>query len=256
MDRDSSNQYALVSLERAIAILLTFSYRQPELSFTEICDLNALKKASAKRLLSTLEQQGLVRRNEDGKYTLGATLVELGALASDQLTLPKVGRSEVKWLCNQTGETVILVEWTGSEQSYVLKAEGHGAVRVASHVETRRAVYYGLGRTILAFLPPHEVDALLPETLPPYTDRSITSKEMFLKELDAIRQRGYAIDNRESLPGAIGVGAPIFKRGARVCGFIGVLAPAIDEAHEQIDRVARLASEAASRISTALGHHE
>jgi DNA-binding transcriptional ArsR family regulator len=69
------------SVEKAIAILKTFTIERPELSVTELSQELTLHKSTVSRLLSTLEEGNLVEQNpETGKYRLGVALIGLGAL--------------------------------------------------------------------------------------------------------------------------------------------------------------------------------
>jgi IclR family acetate operon transcriptional repressor len=56
----------------------------------------------------------------------------------------------------------------------------------------------GVGKALLANLPPQEVRALLGRTgMPASTEKTITSPDDFLAALDEVRELGYAVDDNE-----------------------------------------------------------
>ena len=68
-----------------------------------------------------------------------------------------------------------------------------------------------MGRAMLAFLPPEEVEAMLDEVeLKAITSHTITSRTKLKRGLREIRNRGYAFNDQQMVEGVRGVAAPIF----------------------------------------------
>ena len=70
-----------------------------------------------------------------------------------------------------------------------------------------------MGKAVLAFSPREEVEAYVARTqFTRFTEKTICDRAMFLKELEAIRERGYAVMNEEMAAHLVGVAAPVFNK--------------------------------------------
>ena len=87
-----------------------------------------------------------------------------------------------------------------------------------------------------------------------YNERTITSRTEYLKELDAVLKRGYAMDNEEELSGVICIGAPIFNYKGYPCGAIWISGPKDRLPEDVIAKDVQLIKETVSRISAELGY--
>ena len=69
-----------------------------------------------------------------------------------------------------------------------------------------------VGKAILAHLPEKKVKEIWDNSkIVKYTDYTITDFQELKKELEDVRERGYAVDNEENEMGVRCVGAPIFN---------------------------------------------
>jgi len=244
--------YLVGGLERGLEALLAFIH-QPEMSFSAFVKATGLNKATAKRILYTLEKNEFIRFSlATNTYSLGIKVFELGTVAAENNPLLKVARPYMESLCNQVNETVLMAKKVGCEQIYVHKIEGEGTVRLQTFIGHRRPLYYGLGKTILAFLPEDEQMRILPETIPYYRIKTLPFREQFLEELQQIRQRGYAVDNEEYIEGVIGIGFPLFRNEKEVIGLVGLVTPTKRMTCEKQELVVRLLGKASQVISRKL----
>jgi DNA-binding IclR family transcriptional regulator len=236
------------AVDRAAAILLSFSFRQPSLSLAQLAQAAQLPKPSAYRIVSSLVANGLVRQAQDGRYEPGFRLFELGAIVQSRLVLAQVAADAVQTLANETGETVLLsqVDWATGEQVIVAKAEAIHPVGVLAPLGRRSRISPGcLGKAVLAGLPPEALPAELARlSLPAHTTRTIANRRTLRREIEATRQRGFALDQEEYLVGVAGVGSWLHLGDPRPIGALGVVGPTqrLPEAHllEIGERVAAL----------------
>ena len=82
-----------------------------------------------------------------------------------------------------------------------------------------------------------------------YTDATITSRDALQKELDLIRQRGYAMEISEYKPGMRSVAAPIFDEEKRVRYAIGVIGMFQKSEADQFTNAVSVVVETAKKIS-------
>jgi IclR family acetate operon transcriptional repressor len=98
----------------------------------------------------------------------------------------------------------------------------------------------------LAFLPPESLQTHLDRMVPlkRYTAHTITDPDVLLKELEEIRVRGYAIDEREVDEGTRCVGAPVFDSSGQVAAAMSIAGPAyrltLDTLHQFAGEVMRV----------------
>lgn len=89
------------------------------LSLQEVVEATGMPRATSHRLLMALEHHGAVRRNSDGLYCLGPTLVGLGQRATVQFPLLERAREIATELRDKTNESV---------QVFVAEADGRRCV--------------------------------------------------------------------------------------------------------------------------------
>ncbi|MGH9227380.1 MAG: IclR family transcriptional regulator [Acidimicrobiales bacterium] len=93
-------------VDKAIAVLAALE-GGPQ-SLAELVVATGLSRATAHRLAVALEAHGLVRRDEDGRFTLGLRLIGLGHAAAGAVPGWLGARPALGWLQEQTGESVQL----------------------------------------------------------------------------------------------------------------------------------------------------
>jgi IclR family acetate operon transcriptional repressor len=112
-----------------------------------------------------------------------------------------------------------------------------------------------LGKAMLAHLPADEVREIVARCgMPRRTPQTITDADSLLAELEAVRARGYAIDNVENEEGVRCAGAAVFDHQDRVAGAISISGSIHSLSLDRIRRdVGPRVSVTALRISRAMG---
>src|SRR5690625_1991232 len=100
------------SVIKALGILDLF-VEEKELSLQEIADMSEIPKPTAYRLLSTLENCGMLYKvkvsTHDSRYGLGLKLLELGNLVSERLELREIAVPYMEKLAEEINEVIHLV---------------------------------------------------------------------------------------------------------------------------------------------------
>jgi IclR family acetate operon transcriptional repressor len=109
-----------------------------------------------------------------------------------------------------------------------------------------------VGKALLAFLP-RQTDLVLSRPLERYTDYSIVHPADLVAELARIRERGYAVDDRENSLDLRCVAAPVFDFSGEAVGALGVSAPAGRLRSEALSMAASVVVEVAQAFSEGLG---
>lgn len=193
---------------------------------TEIADEIDLPKSSIHNYLSTLREEGYVVK--DGpEYHVSLRFLEVGSLARKRHQIYETARPEVTDLAQETGELANLFVEENGLGVYLYRERGDNAVQVDSYTGQRVHLHNtGLGKALLAHLPPDRTEQILDEHgLPRTTENTITDRETLFEELADIRDRGVAFDDEERLAGLRCVAAPILDRNGTVKGAISVAGP-------------------------------
>jgi DNA-binding IclR family transcriptional regulator len=119
----------------------------------------------------------------------------------------------MKQFIEQWDETCDLSIFDRGEVLYIEVLRGSRALSVAAAVGQRLPAHpTASGRLFLAHLPPNELDAILSQPLISYTKNTVTSPDEIRKELEIIRNQGYAIDNEGFEAGVCAVAPPIDRK--------------------------------------------
>ncbi|KKM11419.1 IclR family transcriptional regulator [Clostridiales bacterium PH28_bin88] len=245
------------SIDRAINVLECFTSGRHELGVTEISKLLELHKSTVHGILTTLEYRRYLEQNpETGKYKLGLKLFELGNLVQDGMDLKVVAGPFLQRLVEEHGETVHLVIMDQGEAVYIDKRDSHQSMRMVSQVGKRLPCHCtGVGKTLLAFLPEEQLEAVIREKgLARFTGNTITEPAALKEHLREVRQRGYAIDDQEITEGLTCVAAPIRNHTGNVVAAMSVAGPSIRMGREKIGGIIISVTKAAEELSEKLGY--
>jgi DNA-binding IclR family transcriptional regulator len=88
-----------------------------------------LPRATAHRLAVALEEHGLLRRDEEGRFDLGPELAALGRVASDRFPLAALALPVLERLRDDTGESVQLFVREGAQRRCVVSLQSPHALR-------------------------------------------------------------------------------------------------------------------------------
>src|SRR5262252_1670607 len=185
----------LSSVATAMRLLKAFSEDEVEIGISALARRLGLAKSTVHRLAVTLVSEGLLEQNrESGKYQLGIALFRLGALVRRRMNVSNEARPYLYDLREKINESVHLAILDETEIMYVYNLEGTHAIRMRSDIGVRKPAYCTAeGQVILAFQPDEVVERVTTAGLKPRTPKTVTSAEKFLRELAAIRNRGWAV---------------------------------------------------------------
>jgi DNA-binding IclR family transcriptional regulator len=250
---EAPNQKSQGVVDKAAQILMAFTFTDPELDLREIAKRVGLNKSTACRILKQLSAHNLIEQSAStGLYRLGIRLFELGSLAADNLRYGDVARPYLEALTAETGEASHFAILEGSSIIHLVRIESPKAVRAVTCRLGERYPFHCLavGKAIAAHLPESKIEALLDSSdLRKFTERTITKRAGFNRELERVRRNGYAVDDEEFMNGVRCIGAPVRGYKGRVLGAINVVGPAISMPVERIAELAPCVVKTAAQIA-------
>jgi DNA-binding IclR family transcriptional regulator len=206
-------------LDKAMAVLA--AVEPGPRSLAGLVEATGLSRATAHRLAVALEAHGLVRRDPEGRFTLGLRLIALGHAAAEAVPGWLDARPALEWLREQTGESVQLFVRDGDERVCVESLEA-----------------------------PHELRTIVPVGARLPLDRG--SAAHVLRPGAPETRAGWVESVAERQPGVSSVSAPVSDPEGRVVAAVSVSGPIDRTSRAPGRRYGAAVVEAAARISAHL----
>jgi DNA-binding IclR family transcriptional regulator len=178
---------------------------------SELARRLGLPKSSIANICNALAEIGLVRRVGTG-FALGRKLAELGGAYLASVDQVQEFYEAARTLPTGSEETIQLAILDGLEMTYLARHDGRQPVRLTSQIGRRLpATVTATGKAALASLAESDLDARLAgvAVLPTFTPNSIGTVDGLRIDLAAVRARGYAIDDEETVEGVVCFGVMI-----------------------------------------------
>jgi DNA-binding IclR family transcriptional regulator len=245
------------SVERAIAILKSFSLERPERGVSELSRELGLHKSTVSRLMRTLEHGGLLSRSpETERYRLGVDLIGLAAQVASHMDVREVALPFLRELAEVCQDTVNLSAFDAGEVVNLVQFAPHARrIKNVGRVGRRMAPHCtAAGKVLLAHLPLDELNQVLRGRLERFTPLTITDPDELRQELARVRERGYATVREELEEGLNVVAAPVHDHTGQVVASISVAGPAYRVTPALFPELAARLLDAAEKISIQLGH--
>jgi IclR family transcriptional regulator, KDG regulon repressor len=209
-----NKKYLAPSVKKAFDILKVISLSRGGIRLNEIAKALDIAKSTVHGIISMLEDVGAVRKDTGTrKYELGLTLFELGRKAYAQIDLREVARPVMENLMNKVHETVFLGILSGNNETILVldAVECSHDMKITSPVGTTLSLFAAApGKAIMASMSEEVIREIINRKgLPRLTDKSITDPEKFIKEINKVRDNGYAMDFEEYMSGVRAVAAPV-----------------------------------------------
>lgn len=216
---------SVTTLETALDIVEALRERE-EATLTEIAAERELAKSTVHRHLTTLERRGYVVREND-QFRLSLRFLDVGEFTRRRRTAYRLAEATVAELAERTEERVQFVAEENGRAVYVHMKSGSHAVRTNTYVGKHVDIHASAGGlAVLAHLPERRVEQILERRgLPARTPQTITDREVLFDELEAIRERGYSINDQGHIEGLRAVGVPVSGLEGDVLGALSVSGP-------------------------------
>lgn len=254
--RQSGRTAGVQSIDRAAAILRSFSEHRAELTLSEIARTTGLTTSTVHRLLGAMHENQLVRQSRERRYAPGPLIVQLvrgGAVAT---TLRDAALPTMSALRDEIEETVGLHTLLPTDERVVVdQAESHQPLR-RTYTELGLPIplpYGAPGKVLSAWLLPARCDAILQREIPPLTPTTVTEPTVLRSQFAEIRQRGFAMSLAERTPGIRSVAAAFFDHNGAVTGCLSVSGPEMRMPTERMESIGPHVRQAAWAVSEALG---
>jgi DNA-binding IclR family transcriptional regulator len=213
------------SVQKAIALLRATAAAADGASVSALARAAGLPRATALRLIQTMEEDGfLLRAPESDRVLLGPELVRLARQVDIGTLLREVAQSRLGELARAVRETVtlsVVAPDGGLDLVYQVAGPQHLVPR--SWLGQRFPLHASSsGKILLSVDDEDRLDRFLRDPLPALTPRTITAARALRRELAQVRARGYAATVDELEEGLAGVSVGIFGDSGALLGVVNV----------------------------------
>jgi IclR family KDG regulon transcriptional repressor len=254
MDNDELRYRAFKDLGRILSLFEAEG--ADDGSVSEVAKALELHPSKVSRMLRSLEVQGLFERNPDtGRYRIGARFLQVGLLYALRHPLRRVVFPHLE----QTAKDVrLLTGWAifRNDRAVIVDRLRYGD-DPAMHVLGSEVPLHstGYGKLFLAYLADEEKERILESlSFEVFTDRTITDKQSFRKELDRIRDQGYALDDEETRVHIKGLAAPVFDAYGSIALAFSVAGKSSDMADKRLPELIKYVTDKTFFVSRQLGY--
>ncbi len=235
---------------RLLTLLEEVVSRGAPVTPTELISTTDLPKATLHRLFQTLESEGYLQREPDGRtFTVGARSRQLAVatMSSQRMRTPRL--AIMRALAKDTGETCNFAIPDREAMLYLDRVETEWPLRV-QFSEGAHVPFYCTagGKLYLSTLSDLRLDSYLRNAdLKPLTPNTLTNPDALRAEIMKIREQGYGVDNEEFLEGVIAFAMPLRDKYGRMPATIAFQGPTqritIEQGYKYLPRLKQAAEE-------------
>jgi len=249
---DNRQNVPLSALGKGLAVLEAVLSNERLADVTRVTGLPA---STVHRILGELGAGGWIYQ-EGKRWRPGRRMLALSGLLRDDAEVQRHAQPALAVLREATGMTVHFGLLKHDEIMYAAKLDGHGSYRMLSRVGGFAPLHStSIGKSVLATMTDAQVAATMERTgMRRVTSATRTTLAKLGTDLQATRQRGWALDYGENEEHLRCVGAAVFDATGRCIGGVSVSALEFELLDWQLPGVAEFVMRAAAEISRSLGH--
>lgn len=247
------------SVEKTLDILSAFIPYNQEIGTLALSEKLGLNKATASRLLLTLTRENFLRQDsETKKFSLGQAALGLGraVVRSLNTNIVQTAKPHIDRLRSTLNEACALEIVAGNNILLAYVAYGpYTGIRVTPSVGAALPIHASAGsKSILAYLKPKPLRNFLKGkgVFAPLTPNTITDPDVFMHQLQEIRQKGFSFDREEVAIGISGIGVPIFNHENEPVAALAVVTPSHRMRTKDDSNIIPEMKKTANKISAAL----
>lgn len=228
MADDGEKEGAIPTNLRLLLVLEAMAEAGVPVTPTEVNQTLGLPKPTIHRLFNTLETEGFIQREIDGRgYSPGRRMRKMSTGILSSLRIRTARIAILSQLAEEIGETSNISIPDRDVMVYLDRVETKWPLRIQLPVGTRVPFYCtASGKMYLSSLDRrHLRNYAMAAQLDMHTDRTITDPDALIAETLEVREKGYATDNEEFMDDMIAVAVPILDGNGRLVSTLSFHAP-------------------------------
>ncbi len=254
---DNGDKNIIPNLQNAVVLIELLSASKEGFTLPEMVERMGVPKTTLFRITNTLQINNFLYRDEEtNRFRLTRKFLRIGLSAMGEQSIIEKSLAPMRELRDEIKETVLLGALI--EDNAVLLEQTMGTHPFTFYVKPGKNFILHAsvpGKILLAYSNESEKERILSKmTFDKFNERTITSIDAFRKEMDQVRNLGYATDCAEEIDGVHCVGAPIFDQNGEILAAIWTTGPSGRLTSNQFTRVAEKIMDCTNKISKSFGY--
>ncbi len=243
------------ALDRAM-VLLNALAADDKVTLTELSLRVGMSPSTAHRLLTTLQQHGVVEFEEATQnWMVGVEAFRIGSSFVRRIKIAEVGRNVMRDLMEDTGETANMGISDQGDVVFISQVETSNPIRAFFRPGTRAHMHAsGIGKALMAEFARTDVEKILQKKgLPAFTPKTLTSADALMADLAAIRARRWSLDDEENNLGMRCLASPIFNEFSEPVAGVSISGPTARLEDDRLGELGPRVRRAAGEITELIG---
>ena len=252
-ENKESNKPTMQTVDRALVILNLLSTTSLGLSAIEISKAMNITRTTTYNMLNSLMADNYVERDEKtGRYYIGYRFLEIGSLYRFRYPFATIAERYLSNFDSTFQANVCVYKPPMRVLQLIIRTSP--LVNQSTTSRTMPAYATACGKALLAAMPDDKLCELLAKSeYRKYTKKTIDNADDLYQELLLIRERGYARETEELLPGRSCIGAVFRDMSGEVLGAIS-LGGETAKLDEQMPAICNRLLDTVRMISAELGY--
>jgi IclR family acetate operon transcriptional repressor len=241
----------VATAERTAQVLAAVLERSPR-TLTELAETVGVEALEVSPLVGALERHNLLAwdANRSGVRP-GTAALRFARSGVGREDLVELAQPSLRRLAEESGETANLILPRPAGTEAIAQVDGRHLLGATNWIGRELGLHCtAAGKVFVAFdaarLPDGELDRV--------TAATVTDRERLRRELEAVRDQGYATIVDELEPGLSAVAAPVRDRGGDVIAALTASGASLRLVPQRLRLLGRVSLEQAHALSTRLGH--
>jgi len=251
------SRYKVPNLERALVIMEHLLDYPKGRSITELTDDLELSKNSVFRITMTLLSHGFLVRDAQKRFSLSKKLLLMGCRSFGETRFIEFALDIMRECRDEIKESIFIGSMVENEGVVIEQVLGLHPFKFTIDPGLRLPIHCAAPcKAILAYLPENERNLILDAApFKRYNENTITSRRAYERELETVKECGYALDRAEQIHGAHCIGAPVFDQYGYPIAAIWATGPSDRLTAGRFDELGLVIRSYADKISRRMGHN-
>jgi len=209
----------------ALQILEHVAIQREPIGVTMLAEYFGTNKSRIHRHLKTLSQAGYIVQDEvSERYRVGARLIALGHSMVDSVDIVREAASVMRKLRNTLNHSVVLSMVDRGGIRVVSVESGTSPVEITVKAGSLMDCHStAQGKIALTFGAPSVLSQAVAHGLQARTPQTITDVGQLERELQTIRQQGWAVAPNQAVTGLNALAVPIFDASGRLAASVAIV---------------------------------
>ncbi len=223
---DGANKHTIPVIDRMMEVLTAIEQRQSGMNIRELTAELSLPRTTVYRIVNTLQNHDVVRRDDAGIYHLGPRLLTFASHVASRASEPDllaICQPHLDRLAGELGEGVKLSVLDDDGVLVIAAAQGRREYALTVAPGQRVPVHVGAAsKVLLAHLERDALECWLSKPLAALTSKTLTDPKRLRTELGRIQRLGWAHDKGEQALSIHAYAVPIKTRSGRLTAALSV----------------------------------